>query len=125
VRFVYESVLEQSHNHMNAFIRGLEKKWVTYTPAYISQEYFDSITWGEGVKSETYTPPSIESFYTTIEQMWLAEMPTAAELSQAERDQILKDVLRSHQSHLGWFDTQQMQDAAYSKVTEQVIRASK
>jgi hypothetical protein len=26
VRFVYESVLEQSHNHMNAFIRGLEKK---------------------------------------------------------------------------------------------------
>jgi hypothetical protein len=28
---------------MNAFIRGLKKQWETYTPKYVSQEYFDSI----------------------------------------------------------------------------------
>jgi hypothetical protein len=43
VTFVYESVLEQSHHHMNAFIRGLSKQGETYTPQYVSQKYFDSV----------------------------------------------------------------------------------
>jgi hypothetical protein len=35
--------LVQSHHHMNAFIRWLQKEWKTYTPSYITQEYFDSV----------------------------------------------------------------------------------
>lgn len=44
IQFVYESVLAQSHNHMIAFVNWLRKEWSIYTPTYISQEYFDTIT---------------------------------------------------------------------------------
>ena len=40
IAFVYESVLAQSHHHMQAFINGLQKQWASYTPEYVSQEYF-------------------------------------------------------------------------------------
>jgi hypothetical protein len=46
IQFVYESVLEQSHHHMNSFISGLDKHWETYIPTYVSQEYFDRVVSG-------------------------------------------------------------------------------
>jgi predicted SPOUT superfamily RNA methylase MTH1 len=40
---VLSNLKKGSENHMRAFIRQLTKYNETYTPQYISQEYFESI----------------------------------------------------------------------------------
>ncbi|USN55025.1 MAG: DUF2202 domain-containing protein [Candidatus Peribacteria bacterium] len=43
IEFVYTSVLEQSHHHMQAFIKGLQQQGRSFTPTKISPEYFAEI----------------------------------------------------------------------------------
>ncbi len=43
ITFVFGNLLKGSENHLRAFVRALTSQDATYTPQYISQEYFDLI----------------------------------------------------------------------------------
>lgn len=76
------------------------------------------------IDAESYTSPTIEEFYSDIESLWIQTSPEAKTLSQEFRDEVLQQVLMSHESHLDGFTTKEMQEIAYSKVTEKIIAAS-
>jgi len=43
IALVYDELERGSENHLRAFVRNLDRQGASYTPAYISQEEFDSI----------------------------------------------------------------------------------
>ncbi len=47
VRWVFETLLRGSENHMRAFVRNLDRYGETYEPQFIDSAYFDAIASGD------------------------------------------------------------------------------
>jgi hypothetical protein len=71
-----------------------------------------------------YTPPTIEEFYTEIEKRWREKNSEADAMTDKDRQDILKNVLSSHESHLESLITIEMTEKAYSIVLQLVIDAT-